>query len=158
MSPKVKGRCRCWTHPPSFHEGHCCFAIDAPKECHDTYSRRDPQEAGDATVLVLSHRDLNALDGDLIGAHELTLQAGITYRQLDFWTRCGYLATLTDNTPGSGRPRVYSLDQVDLAREMARLTVVGLRAGVAHDVAVALLADGRADLGAYTLTPRQETA
>jgi hypothetical protein len=96
-------------------------------------------------------------DADVIGAHQLTIEAGITYRQLDFWTRCGYLTPVTDALPGSGRPRVYSIDQVDLARQMARVLAAGVReASVAHDVAVELLAHGQARLGDFTITHHHE--
>jgi hypothetical protein len=99
-------------------------------------------------------------DAEIIGAHELTNRAGITYRQLDFWTRCGYLTPLKDRIPRTGYPRVYPLDQVDLARQMRRLVDAGLTTpmSLVHDTAVALLEQGEAQLGDFTITPRQEPA
>lgn len=103
-------------------------------------------------------------DTDIIGAHELTNQAGITYRQLDFWTRCGWLTPLPrrldHDMPGQGYPRVYPIDQVDLARQMRRLIDAGLTSplSLVHDTAVALLERGEARLGEFTLTPTQEAS
>ena len=101
-------------------------------------------------------------DGQLvIGAHALTNEAGITYRQLDYWTRCGYLTPVHKPTPGSGHPRIYPLDQVDLAREMGRLIAAGIVTtpmSLVHEVAIELLDTGRAQVGDFTITPRQETA
>lgn len=97
----------------------------------------------------------------VIGAHQLTIEAGITYRQLDYWTRCGYLTDAPrPQHAGSGSPRVYTLDQVDLAREMRRLIDAGLggtRLALVADTARELLAHGSARLGDFTITPRQET-
>jgi hypothetical protein len=100
-------------------------------------------------------------DADVIGAHQLTIEAGITYRQLDFWTRCGHLTTVKKPTPGSGRPRVYPVDQVPLAREMGRL----IRAGIVttpmtlvRETAVQILATGHAQVGDFTITHHEESA
>lgn len=92
----------------------------------------------------------------MIGAHALTIKADLTYRQVDFWTRAGYLQPTTADITGSGIPREYPDDQLPIAREMSRLTKAGIPAKVAHQLALDLLAEGRARLGDFTIT-RQET-
>lgn len=61
--------------------------------------------------------------------------AGVaTYRQLDYWTRVGYLHP-TDQSPGSGVPRVWPDDELLVAATMARLVAAGLTPEAAHRVA-----------------------
>jgi DNA-binding transcriptional MerR regulator len=50
---------------------------------------------------------------------------GITYRQLDYWTRQGHLKPRQD-APSSGVPRKWPLAELEVARRMARLTDAGL--------------------------------
>lgn len=113
-------------------------------------------------VLVLHARDLHtdAVADDHIGAHQLTIEADITYRQLDYWTRLGFLRPCTAPEPGSGYVRVYPRDQIPLAREMRRVLAAGITTpmSLVHHLATELLATGSAQLGEYTLTPnpRQE--
>lgn len=96
----------------------------------------------------------------MIGAHALTIKADLTYRQVDFWTRCGYLKAVHVDITGSGYPREYGNDQLPIARHMSRLTKAGLPAKLAHQAALQLLADGKARLGDFTLVPndRQEAS
>jgi DNA-binding transcriptional MerR regulator len=86
-----------------------------------------------------------------ITAHDLTIRADITYRQLDFWTRGGFI-TAEQRRPGSGHPREYDEDQVPLARLMGQLTAQGLVVRQAYLAALALLEDGHAELGPFTVT------
>jgi DNA-binding transcriptional MerR regulator len=58
--------------------------------------------------------------------------AGITYRQLDHWTRKGYLSAVAK---GSGAPRDWEDDAVFIATDMARLVEAGLTVEVAAIVA-----------------------
>jgi hypothetical protein len=117
-------------------------------------------EQPEATVTQL-HPDAPDVDDHVIGAHELTIAAGITYRQLDYWTRLGYLTPWNSPTPGSGVPRVYPLDQVDVASTMRAVIAAGVTTpmSLVHQTAVDLLAAGEAQLGDFTIRPRhQETA
>ena len=50
---------------------------------------------------------------------------GITYRQLDYWTRQGHLKPKQD-APTSGAPRKWPLAELEIARRMARLTAAGI--------------------------------
>jgi len=68
-------------------------------------------------------------------------QAGITYRQLDHWTRQGWIkaepriARRLDWPPGSGHPRSYPQVEVEIAGRMGRLVKAGVTARVAAQVA-----------------------
>lgn len=95
----------------------------------------------------------------MIGSHEVCARADITYRQLDFWTRNGYLTPVPVDPvfAGTDYPREYPNDQVAIAREMSRLTKAGLPAKVAHDAALQLLSEGRARLGDYEISPAPTT-
>lgn len=68
---------------------------------------------------------------DPISSKELIARAGITYRQLDYWTRRGALVPLSESSPGSGCPRAWDPHEVRVAR---LLNVVG-PGGWADDVA-----------------------
>lgn len=59
---------------------------------------------------------------------------GLSYRQLDYWTRSGYLRAV-DPTPGSGGTREWPDHEVVVASLMLRLLRAGLRLDVAARVA-----------------------
>ncbi|GEP38862.1 hypothetical protein NPS01_25250 [Nocardioides psychrotolerans] len=89
----------------------------------------------------------------MITAHDLTIVADLTYRQVDYWTRAGYLTPTGNPAPGSGIPRKYPDDQIDLAVQMSRLTKAGIPMPQARDIAHELLEHGRARLRGYLLFP-----
>ena len=53
--------------------------------------------------------------------------AGITYKQLDHWTRLGHLHPVGGS--GTGNSRAWTDDEVEIARRMGRLTAAGLPLG-----------------------------
>lgn len=53
------------------------------------------------------------------------LTTGLTYRQLDYWCRCGWLRPLVAR-PGSGTRRVFPPEELRVATLMAALTKVGV--------------------------------
>jgi DNA-binding transcriptional MerR regulator len=61
-------------------------------------------------------------------------QAGITYRQLDYWTRRGYI-TPENSRYHSGIEREWSRAELGVALRMGRLITAGLSAEVAARVA-----------------------
>jgi DNA-binding transcriptional MerR regulator len=69
-------------------------------------------------------------------AEEVTELAGVTYRQLDYWTRTGLLQ---DPRPelGSGKPRSFSLSDLVEIAAMRALIDVGFRVAVAARLASA---------------------
>jgi DNA-binding transcriptional MerR regulator len=55
----------------------------------------------------------------------VTAAAEISYRQLDYWTRRGYLRPDVPD-PGSGAIQTWSREECDVARLMQRLIHAGL--------------------------------
>ena len=91
----------------------------------------------------------------IAGAPALAAEIGATHRQVDHWTRLGYL-TATVPAPGSGRPLIYPAAEVAHARIMARLVATGVAPGAAHVMAQRLELLERLELGAgltITLEP-----
>lgn len=74
-----------------------------------------------------AHQDLP--EGTVNGA-QLAALTGITYRKVDFWTRCGYLQP-ADGSPGSGYQRVYPPSEITVALLIQQLIDGGLLAGAA---------------------------
>lgn len=101
------------------------------------------------------------VDGRLWSSTEACALAGISYRRLDYWIRCGVItpaaATIgttlcraDTSTPGSGRRRHFTTAQVEMLRACAQHA--GGRANVER---LAELVAGWAD---DTAPPRAETA
>jgi len=88
----------------------------------------------------------------MIGAHELSIRAGITYRQTDYWTRCGLIHAVGESTPGSGYHREYTEDEARVAVTMARLVRAGVDPRAACDMARHMETTGEARLGGYKVT------
>lgn len=75
---------------------------------------------------------LHVVDADHVGrtdgllrSPEVCARAGCTYRQLDFWTRAGYLKPARA-ARGHGTQRLYTPDEADIARRMVHLSAAGL--------------------------------
>lgn len=66
---------------------------------------------------------------------------GVTYRQLDYWTRQGYLTASAEHS-GSGYRRSWSPEQLALAERLGRLTRLGMTLDLAYRVAT-----GTSDVG-----------
>jgi DNA-binding transcriptional MerR regulator len=72
-----------------------------------------------------------ALEG--FRATEVCRLAGITYRQLDYWARQGYVTPSVRKAAGSGTNRLYSLEDLDHVRALAKLRALGLPLQVADN-------------------------
>lgn len=75
---------------------------------------------------------------ELLTSADITFEAGITYRQCDFWIRAGYLRPgrlRQRERHGSGSPRSWTKDELEVARRMGRLTRAGIPASLAASVA-----------------------
>lgn len=65
------------------------------------------------------------------GTHNDVMALGLTYRQVDWWCRKGWL--LPDNPdPGSGYRRTFPPQEVAVAEVMFALTAAGVSASAAH--------------------------
>jgi MerR HTH family regulatory protein len=66
-------------------------------------------------------------------------ELGITYRQLDYWTRQGYLRPVQPHSNirsgGTGYARQWPESELAIAASMGRLIRLGLTAEAAHRVA-----------------------
>lgn len=49
------------------------------------------------------------------------LPEGLTYRQLDYWTRLGYVKTDGAPSPGSGGRRAWPAEELEIAARMVKL-------------------------------------
>lgn len=59
---------------------------------------------------------------------------GVSYRQIDHWVRRGWLRP-DQPIPGSGNPREWTNEELDVARRMAALVNAGISPAVAADAA-----------------------
>lgn len=70
------------------------------------------------------------------GSRDVIASVGVTYRQLDFWTRRGWVVA-SPRPPGatSGTPRSWPEGELRVAAVMARLVAAGLAPHAAHRAA-----------------------
>jgi hypothetical protein len=66
----------------------------------------------------------------LIGALELAERAGVTYKQIDSWTKLSHLKA-EPRQPGTGHKRLYKPGEVRVAQIMGSLVGAGVAAPVA---------------------------
>jgi DNA-binding transcriptional MerR regulator len=71
---------------------------------------------------------------DLMDVYDITHRLGITYRQLDYWSRQGWLRPATPAN-GSGTRREWTNDELAVAARMAKLVNAGLPPNIAADAA-----------------------
>ena len=75
---------------------------------------------------------------DLLTSADIMYEARITYRQLDFWERAGYLKPdriWRGNKRGSDSPRSWPKAELEVAQKMGKLTRAGIPAALAASVA-----------------------
>jgi hypothetical protein len=75
---------------------------------------------------------------DLLTSADIMFEAAITYRQLDFWDRAGYLRpgrVWRGQRRGSGSPRSWPGGELEIARRMGRLVRAGIPVSLAASVA-----------------------
>lgn len=66
-----------------------------------------------------------------LSSQQVMAEAGITYRQLDFWVRAGYVQGERLTSRGSGQPRRWTDDERDYVVTLARLVHAGIPLSVA---------------------------
>lgn len=100
----------------------------------------------------IGHKNLPAReDRDWVLSAELLQEAGISYRQLDYWVRTGLLTPRGD-IPGSGWSRSFDPDQVQRAIAIHQLLETGMGLHVIRDVIDEFQATGTAQIGPLTIT------
>ena len=73
-----------------------------------------------------------------ISTPQVIAEAGVTYRQLDYWARTGLLHPVylqTGNVGQGGQAREWSAEELRVARLMGRLTAAGINPRTAEQVA-----------------------
>lgn len=67
--------------------------------------------------------------------HVLKAVPGLSYRQLDYWTRRGLLRCVVDQHPGSGIPRFWDPEDIATLRRVVALTATGMKLSIAFTLA-----------------------
>lgn len=70
----------------------------------------------------------NPLDtpGEFYTSTDVRNVTGVSYRQLDYWTRAGFLGPDVEATPGSGRWRLYRFEAVVIIAALLAATQCGV--------------------------------
>lgn len=97
---------------------------------------------------------------DWVTGIELAQEAGITYRQLDYWTRTDLLHTITVPDPGSGYLRAYSEHELTRATAIKHLLDAGVSLQIIRAHLDEFVTTGRLELGPITIarTPQHNPA
>jgi hypothetical protein len=118
-----------------------------------THIARLAAEVSDVDVLDQLADAVEAPEGT--AGPDLAQRAGVTYRQVDYWTRLGLLTPEDRPAEGSGHVRTYGADQIVKARIMGALVkLFGMAPRAASEVAEEILAHGSAKVGGFTITKR----
>lgn len=118
--------------------------------------RRVVREAEDAKVLVFPHSYSPAAPAGQVTSQELIQRSGISYRQLDYWTRTRRLNPTTHAEPGSGNARFYPASEIAVARLIKRFLDAGIGIGAAVQIARELTDTGSATLAGIRIDLPEE--
>lgn len=91
---------------------------------------------------------------DWVTSQELIDDTGISYRQLDYWTRTGLLTPIDAALPGSGYLRRFPDRELDRARVVHDLLDAGLSLTRIRQVVDEVLEHGHVEIGGVTITLR----
>lgn len=108
-----------------------------------------------AQVVDLRPSTHHPLPEGLVNGAQLATLTGLSYRQVDFWTRSGYLHPV-ETSPGSGHQWMYPPSEVTAALLMATLVEAGLLPAVAYGIASDLLDLGVAHIAGMPIHLPQE--
>jgi DNA-binding transcriptional MerR regulator len=63
---------------------------------------------------------------------EVCAAASVTYRQIDFWVRCGYIPAVDRlASVGSGKPRRWTQDEATFVAQLGQLVRAGINVKIA---------------------------
>lgn len=112
----------CGEHRVHKARGLCrpCYSLHLKLGTHATFA------------LTARHGPTGAREAGTVGL--VAVIDGVSYRQLDFWVRRGYLKP-HNATPGSGYSREWTTDEAAVATTMGRLVIAGFTPELAHRVA-----------------------
>lgn len=98
---------------------------------------------------------MNTVDMRPITSDDVCDAAGCTYRQLDYWIRCGLVECLGNTARnGSGSQRVYSHREVRVVAAIARLFELGATQHVVANCAPILRSFTEAEWHGYVIVRR----
>jgi hypothetical protein len=107
-------------------------------------------DLGDVDLLDMIADAAEHPDG--VASADVVARSAISYRQLDYWTRRGWL-TAYDRTAGSGYVRSYHPREVVKARVMGSLvSLFSMAPGTASEIAEQILATGSAEVEGFKVT------
>lgn len=75
----------------------------------------------------------------MISAMDLAVEAGVTYRQFDYWVEQGFVHAKDEDRPGSGNHRSFSGVEAEICLLMARLVSVGFTPTKAAEIARSMI-------------------
>jgi len=129
-------------------------ALDPSPATRDLVSRRIVEFAEQlADDELLGDVVTEIEDPTAIGAPELAARAGVTYRQLNYWTSSGWIVPVSEGQRGSGTPLLYPPSTIVKARIMGSLVrMFAMAPARAAEIAETIVRDGRAEVGGFTIT------
>lgn len=86
-----------------------------------------------------------------ITSWDVCAQAGVSYRQLDYWCRLGIIEPVGGATPGSGSQRRFTSREIRVVAFVGRLYELGARAQVVKHVAPLVRAMSREEWTGYLI-------
>jgi DNA-binding transcriptional MerR regulator len=95
--------------------------------------------------------DEHATDPAVASTADIVYAAGITFRQLDYWTRVGYIHPLPRRAETAGQRRFFPRSELAFACLLGRLDGAGVAPQQAHDHARELLDTGTTTLAGITI-------
>jgi hypothetical protein len=90
---------------------------------------------------------------DPVTSVDLAAQAGVTYRQISYWTSSGWLTPVEGERVGSGNRLHYPPTMIAKARIMGSLVrMFSMSPARAAEIATEILDNGSAQVNGYTIT------
>jgi hypothetical protein len=83
---------------------------------------------------------------------EVATECGISYRQIDYWIRQGYVPMEGETCPGSGYHRDLSDSEAEHVRAISELVKIGVRPDIAGVWAPELVNQNLVRIGSLTIT------
>lgn len=131
-------------------------ALDPSPETTEIVTRTITRLAAEVSEVdpdLLEELVVSAETPPAVGAAELAERAGVTYRQINYWTGAGHLETLPRKGSGSGHPIEYPPTTIVKARLMGSLVrLFDMGPATASTIADEILRTGSATHGGFTLT------
>lgn len=118
--------------------------------------RRVVNENAEGRVLMFPSSYAPLAPTGQVTSAELVARTGISYRQLDYWSRTRRLRPSTAAEPGSGNARFYPASEIAVAALIKRLIDAGLGPTAAHDLARSLTETGTGDLAGIRIDLPEE--